>query len=497
MRRGCIGGAIVVAALCRLPMLTAPLSADEGGYLAIARGWAGGARLYRDLWVDRPQGVLLLYRFTDWLSGGSAWGVRALAIAAGAILIVCTAAAVGTLAGNRGAAIAAMLTAALTSCAALEGYAANGELLAGAATAAAIAVALVAHRRAASWPWWVAAGILAGCSVSLKQSGIDASIAIGGWLVVGLLAGATRRRSALRLTAFGAGLAIPLLAMVVHALVTGWQQWWWAVYGYRMQTQSLWSSADWPNLARTARVAVPVLAVAALAAAWWIASSCWRVVRRRGWAVGPSTVLVIWFGGAALAFLSGGGFWRHYWIQLGAPLAACAAVPLSRPRPRRARPLVAAALTAAVVPALILTTWVYAGPRSEWSYRAADDWRARGNEEVGAWFRSRHIAHPRLYAMCASAGMYASAAAIPGYPYLWFTEVHRGRNAGPLLAAYLADPDRGPEYVAVVQHTDACDPSGAAAKILEHSFRRAGTAGPVTILRRVPGSGGASPIVQP
>ena len=149
-----------------------------------------------------------------------------------------------------GAAIAGMLTAALTSCAALEGYAANGELLAGAATSAAIAVALVAHQRSKPWPWWVAAGVLAGCSISLKQSGIDASIAIGGWLMVGLLAAATRRRSALRLAGFAGGLAIPIMAIVAlmsnFAKITSW-----------------WREIDWRAMAAYALGGIPGAALGA------------------------------------------------------------------------------------------------------------------------------------------------------------------------------------------------------------------------------------------
>ena len=51
-----------MAVLVRLRFLDVPLSVDEGGYAAVARFWASGSHLYRDVWVDRPQGLLLLYR---------------------------------------------------------------------------------------------------------------------------------------------------------------------------------------------------------------------------------------------------------------------------------------------------------------------------------------------------------------------------------------------------------------------------------------------------
>jgi hypothetical protein len=50
-----ITAAVIVSVLLRVRMLFTPINADEGGYLAIARAWAHGRVLYRDVWVDRPQ----------------------------------------------------------------------------------------------------------------------------------------------------------------------------------------------------------------------------------------------------------------------------------------------------------------------------------------------------------------------------------------------------------------------------------------------------------
>src|SRR6476659_5430870 len=53
--------AACLAFLLRLPYVTVPLTADEGGYAEVARLWARGAALYDrvdGIWVDRPQGLL-------------------------------------------------------------------------------------------------------------------------------------------------------------------------------------------------------------------------------------------------------------------------------------------------------------------------------------------------------------------------------------------------------------------------------------------------------
>lgn len=167
-------------------------------------------------------------------------------------------------------------------------------------------------------------------------------------------------------------------------------------------------------------------------------------------------------------------------MQLAAPFSALAATELANLRLPARRVLIAVA----VAPSLFLAGWVYAGQRPTWSMRSADDWRAQLNEQVGEWFATRHIDHPNLYVMCASAGMYSSTNAVPGYPFLWFTEVQHGRHARQRLATYLADSEHGPEYVARVQTVKACDPSGHSEEILTRDFRQVGTVGPVVILQR-------------
>jgi hypothetical protein len=96
----------LVAVLVRLRFLDVPLSVDEGGYAAVAHFWASGSQLYRDVWVDRPQGLLLLYRGAFDLFGPHAWAVRALATAWGAGLASVVALLVGGYAVGLGGMIA-------------------------------------------------------------------------------------------------------------------------------------------------------------------------------------------------------------------------------------------------------------------------------------------------------------------------------------------------------------------------------------------------------
>ena len=45
----------------RLPFLGS-IGPDEGGYAYVASEWAHGDQLYRTIWIDQPQGLLLVYR---------------------------------------------------------------------------------------------------------------------------------------------------------------------------------------------------------------------------------------------------------------------------------------------------------------------------------------------------------------------------------------------------------------------------------------------------
>src|SRR5258706_13971351 len=72
--------ALAVSVALRARFINTPLSSDEGGYMAVARAWASGKQLYRDAWVDRPQGLVVLFRIWDGLTGGSRTAIRVMAM---------------------------------------------------------------------------------------------------------------------------------------------------------------------------------------------------------------------------------------------------------------------------------------------------------------------------------------------------------------------------------------------------------------------------------
>ena len=472
----------VLASLAlRIRFITTPLSSDEGGYLAVARAWASGKSLYGQAWVDRPQGLLLLFRTWDRLTGGSPAAIRTMAMLFGCLAVVAVAYAVFAIAGSRAAAVAAMLVAVASANARIEGFIANGELLAGAVAAAGVAAACAYMFRNRGRSWLFVSGLLAGCAMSLKQSGFDGFLAVFVCLVI---AGFTRERpwrEVLReCVTYVSGLALVLAALVVHGVTLGFSAWWYAIAGYRLGGLNA-SDADWHRFGITARIAaptiVPLFVASIVGVVVWLARGR-RITRSR-------VLLPAWISFAALAFLTGGLFHRHYWVTLTFPLAAAAGVAIATGMGRR-RPagllVVVAGLVA--IPSVISTADVMVLDRGSVAILADDDPRLVVDERIGQWYRDHRTPGSTLFAMCASAGLYAAADAIALYPYLWLDGVQHGKDAQTKLVQLFAGDD-APTFVAMYGTANKCNPSGAVEELLNRRYvTREIVSGAVVLMRR-------------
>lgn len=444
--------------LVRLRFLDVPLSVDEGGYAAVARFWASGSHLYRDVWVDRPQGLLLLYRGAFDLFGPHAWAVRALATVWGAGLASVVALLVARVADRRTALVAGGLVAVLSVGPRIEGFAANGELLAALPAAAALlAFAIWLDRR--SDALLVLAGALAAFALLVKQSGYDGGGAIGVWLLLAAWRGWLPRRTAARalgLVALGA--AIPLGLSVAHGASVGLDRYWFAIADYRLSVESvatgsigdrlhlLWSAfaGSWPCV-------VPLIGLAPFG----IAAA--RHTRR-------GALLVIWAAFSLTGFAIGGLFHPHYFVGLIAPLSALAALGVQRLIARRGIRVATVATTVLLaVPAIAAWPVVSASSPSQVSWRTSHDGRILTDRAVGAWLRERTRPGESVYAMYAEASLYFAADRPPAFKYLWFLNEQRIPHALTDIRNVLAGP-HAPRYVVVYQAPRAM-PGAAAAGI--------------------------------
>ena len=227
---GVVVVSVAVSIALRARFVTTPLTSDEGGYLAVARAWASGKGLYTDAWVDRPQGLLVLFRAWDAVTGGSTAAIRVMAILVGCLAVIGVAYTVFALAGRRAAAIASVLVAVASTNARIEGFIANGELLAGGVAAVGVAAACAYMFRGRGRSWLLISGVLAGCAISIKQSGFDGFLAVMVCLVAGGITGERTWRQVARDCAIcAAGLASVLAALLVHGLILGFHAWWYAL----------------------------------------------------------------------------------------------------------------------------------------------------------------------------------------------------------------------------------------------------------------------------
>jgi 4-amino-4-deoxy-L-arabinose transferase-like glycosyltransferase len=231
---GLAAGATAAAAMAaRLPFSNLPLTTDEGGYGEVARLWKGGETLYDDIWGDRPQGLILVFRAVLRLDGGSPTAMRILAAVAGALLALLVMLVALRLAGARAAAAAGLLVAVAGSSPFIESFTLSGELLAGIPTVISI-LSFTFYAERGSRRWLLLAGLTAGCAFMVKQSAIDPLLAIAA-----LIVWTERKRAVKGLAVFGCAALVPVALGAASADSFG--AWWYALVGYRGDGDSLFT----------------------------------------------------------------------------------------------------------------------------------------------------------------------------------------------------------------------------------------------------------------
>lgn len=415
-----IAGATVADLVLRLRFLDVPLSVDEAGYGAVTRTWMRGFALYGDVaWVDRPQGLLGLYRLA--LVFGDEWAIRMLALKAGVVLVIALAVIAWTIGGPRAAVVTAWLMAIIGPAPHIEGFTANGELLGGAVAAVAIAIAF----RWSLWPrtWLLlAAGIVAGLAPLVKQSAFDGVLVVG----VIVLVTAYRERAwgagIVRLGVVAIGIAIPWsLAMLAAALSSpGVSGWWFAIYGYRAQTESLISgdigfrlnlllnSIPWMLVDAGVLIALGIIGLFAM--------------RRERCLLEPA----VWLGACALGFLIGGLYHPHYWVQLLPPFALFAGIGgvwlWENSTPKRGLIIIG---IAAGIPLVAAFPIYFASSPELASERSTNDPRVISAITVGNRVAQLTGRDDRVQVLWANAAVYWYANRIPATRYLWYRNIER------------------------------------------------------------------------
>jgi hypothetical protein len=359
----------------------------------------------------------------------------------------------------------------------IEGFSANGELMA--TLPALIALALTARWQArGGLRLMVVAGLFAGAGVMLKQSGYDGGLAAGLWLVLAAWRGWRPAREALRaLAALALGVALIVGASALHGALTGFHDWWFAVADYRLSVESVATGSPSEKLSlfadslRTAGPVVGALFVLAL-------PGLWLALRRP-----ESALLVLWFVLSLTGFALGGLFHGHYYVGPLTPLCALAALTLAAVPPRAGLALGVATLILPVYKAWPAYT---ASGTTERSLASTSDSRVVKDGAVGRYLHAHTARGDRVYALYADASLYLAAGRRSPYPYLWFLGIEHIPGALQRLRDTLAGPG-APRYIAIYQQPRTIDKRGDVGRILTRRYRHVTTIQGVPIWRlRVP-----------
>ncbi|MDQ1651572.1 MAG: hypothetical protein QOI35_772 [Cryptosporangiaceae bacterium] len=454
-----------VGALVRLPFVWTGISMDEGGYAYVAQRWAHGGDLYGSAWLDRPQGLLLVYRFLLGIDG-SGWTIRAGAVLVGAGITALAGSIGWQLAGRRAGIAAAAVYAIAGLAPRLEGFTLNGELLASLPAAAAVACAL--RWRAIRAPGWlVLAGVCAGMALTMKPSGID-GIVVAGTIV--LVTERSWRAAGLLL----AGFAAPLLACAVDGWARGWSRYWTAIIGYHLAAMGSQASNTSTRLSdflssaeRVAKdLVVPLLfAVAGLVASW----------RRRA----TVAIMLAWLAAGVIGVNLGGSYWPHYYLQLLPPVAVLAGIAVAAVRVPWLR---AVALVAVVAPTAAWLVALVPMGQSAREHTIPYYGLARRDERIAAEVRASTCPGDPIFVLVSEANIYFLARRDSPYPYLWGKPIEKIPGSLERMRAVLSGPHR-PVVVLLNSSPRSVDPSGQLSTVLGERYRKAGSLQGMPILR--------------
>ena len=432
----------------------------------MARLWERSNTLYRGAWVDRPQGLMLIYRGISDLGLGSTEGLRAAAAAVAAMTLLATMLLALRLGGRITALSAALLVATAGSSPFIESFTLSGELLSSVPALLSL-LAFCAYLRSGRAPWLVLAGLLTGCALMIRQSAFDAGLA-----AIALLVLEQGRRAWWPVSLLLAGAAVPIAYCAASAAQVG--EWWYAVVAYRGDGDSIFTGSPihrWHLLTASLPAAGKALApLAALAVLGW-----WRAPR----------LLRVWLGAAVVGVIAGGNFHAHYYLQLVPPLAVLGGVAVAAlVEQRREIAWGACAATAAAALAFAAPLWFASGVAQAEAIWPRDP-HLQSDKAVSAYVKLHTRPHEQIFVVWAAADVYYLSDRPPAFPYLWKRNVQAIPGALPAAEKMLAQ--RKPALVVAAQSPTAIDPSSLTAmRILRREYRMVAAVAGIPIYRRLP-----------
>lgn len=449
----------------RIPFVFQTVDSDEAGYLVIAKAWRNTGVLYEPVWADRPQGIFGLYRL--WLQfSWSPESIRMLAVFAGLITAIALGDIARSLAGDVAKHLAMFLGALMLASPLLDGYVANGEILAMSFSLTGIAIACrVLKGNLPGWWWWIA-GACGGVAVMVKQSAFDGLVGIGLLLLVAGVRSWRPWSAVIRaLGMYVAGSALMVALFFWHGIFSyGWHEYWYIVYGYHGEHRSVWQDPRIEKFVINTLLVIPVFVVPS----WIIIKRIQKPPSIRMPRSETAILCGLWLFACTLAFVTGGQFHRHYFLVIVPPLVVACSVLLSR-FPENLNRILNAHLAVAVLSTLVVAV-ILPGQTNQAVHVA--DWIRAESKRQGRELTA--------YAFCTKAILYAELDQIPQYKYVWHDGVELVKDAGPLLLEYLSGDDAPDVFV----HFNDCKIADEITDYIATHYSQATTIDGVDVLLR-------------
>jgi hypothetical protein len=393
--------AAVLACLLRLVGLLRPVRADEAGFELVGRAWDPSAHsVYGAYFVDKPPPLIALFKVSD--AVGGPLFIRVVGAVACAALVLVAARVARLVADETAARWTALAAAALVATPVIDVVAVKGELLSLPFLLGAVGAALCAVRDR-SVLWALAAGLLAGVPLGLKQNLAGGVVFVAVLFVGSHLAGRLGRAELARLAgAAVAGFAVPVLATVGWALAAGVRlhTLWYAVYGFRADASGALGDSSVAAPARRAAVLLVILLVTGIAAA--LAAYAVRLRRHHeDRPLAAAVVAMVAFDIVALVL--GGSFWQDYAFELvpGALLATA---------------LASARVRARLVPLMVASTVVALVGWGAWNLAGQQE---LDEHDTGVALRDAAEPGDTLVVFGGRADLQLETGLRSPYPYLW------------------------------------------------------------------------------
>lgn len=472
----------------RVPFFEVAMIADEGGYAYVTRGWLNGTgQLYNDLWISRPQGILLVYATIFETLGTGTVAFRFAAWIACALTTIVVWLIARRWVSPPIALFAAACFAFFSSLPNLEGFTANAEIFMGLPAATAAWLLLRAHER--EWPrsYLIGIGIVIGIATHLKPSGIV--MIVVAWAFLLLIEPQPLRLFLVRCGLILAGLAIIGIPTLIHGYLLGWSDFIYATMTYRLTSQSSATISMNAHLEGIIKlldrcfglaimiaivlvlryrerlrngyrylINVPsgrhrlqsesVFPVHAASSATEYSGSLSRPADEVGFLLG------VWSIGCLIGISMGGDWWPHYLIQIAAPFSiwiAKVVVDLWGGLPKWDRRMFA--ITAV---GLVLTPyWVmFVGDRDARSITNAlfDHAGYPAQEEIARYLQDHTEPDDTVYVAFDQAAIYYLADRSPAYRHLYDQELRAIPDSYSEILSIIQGPDR-PTYIVTTRQT--------------------------------------------